>query len=465
MLQRGSGTTQSERTLVRLAERSFLRLWTYPNLYRDQGNGKEVCDLVVVFDDHIILFSDKQIAFPPGELRVAWQRWKRRAVLASVDQLVGAKRWLSSHPDRLYLDPKCEQRFPLPIDPKSAKFHLVSVAVGAAEACKRELGGTGSLVASDRSDLRDQPFVVQTLYGEEVVQVLDEVTLPLVLGHLDTVPDLLNYFAEREVLCRSARLGMSSGEENLLAAYLSSGLIGKASLLPEHPGTIVFGEDLWTGFTGEPEYKAYRQFLAPAYAWDRMIEVFNDFVIAGTMAMGNELGIAGHESRLRALARTTRLERRQLSIAFAGLFQVATHTTALFRCIRLPSRPDTVFAFVVVPQRGVPLETYRADRAGAVTGYCLSIKASHPDVLHVVGVATSPTDHRMHSEDVVHVDATQWTAELQTMAERVKAESGFYTAPTAGEVVGAAPAPFTILDQRRVKNAQKRARRARRRAP
>jgi hypothetical protein len=72
-----------------------------------------------------------------------------------------------------------------------------------------------------------------------------------------------------------------------------------------------------------------------------------------------------------------------------------------------------------------------ADRAGAVTGYCLSIKASHADVLHVVGVATSPTDHRMHSEDVVHVDATQWTAELQAMAERVKAESGFYTAPTA----------------------------------
>ena len=89
MLHRGVGSTRSERLLVQWAERSFLRLWTYPNLFRDQGDGKEICDVVVVFDDNVILISDKEIAFPPGKTDVAWKRWKRRAVLGSANQLLG----------------------------------------------------------------------------------------------------------------------------------------------------------------------------------------------------------------------------------------------------------------------------------------------------------------------------------------------------------------------------------------
>ena len=46
--------TSSERYLTRLCRRSFLRLWSWPNIYRDQhwggsALGKEVCDLLVVF--------------------------------------------------------------------------------------------------------------------------------------------------------------------------------------------------------------------------------------------------------------------------------------------------------------------------------------------------------------------------------------------------------------------------------
>ena len=40
-MQKSSGITPTERYLVRLCERAFLRLWSYPNLYRDQGGGKD----------------------------------------------------------------------------------------------------------------------------------------------------------------------------------------------------------------------------------------------------------------------------------------------------------------------------------------------------------------------------------------------------------------------------------------
>lgn len=67
---RSSGTTDSERYLSWLCGRTFLSLWTYPGLYRDQRargastDGKEPADLVVVFENDVILFSDKHCDFP-----------------------------------------------------------------------------------------------------------------------------------------------------------------------------------------------------------------------------------------------------------------------------------------------------------------------------------------------------------------------------------------------------------------
>jgi hypothetical protein len=55
--------TESERLLAKLAEKAFLSLWVFPNVYKDEGitkgQGEELCDLLVVFGDHVIIFSDK----------------------------------------------------------------------------------------------------------------------------------------------------------------------------------------------------------------------------------------------------------------------------------------------------------------------------------------------------------------------------------------------------------------------
>jgi hypothetical protein len=71
---KAEGSTEGERYLARIAERSFLNLWSYPAPYRDQkqhgvGDGKELCDLLVVCGDHIIIFSEKTIC-----------QWRRQIV-------------------------------------------------------------------------------------------------------------------------------------------------------------------------------------------------------------------------------------------------------------------------------------------------------------------------------------------------------------------------------------------------
>src|SRR5262249_23054470 len=108
---RSSGVTRAERYLSVLCERTFLSLWSYPGVYGDQlvgtmgreskqREGKEVADLLVVFERHVILFSDKDCAFPnSGNLDRDWQRWFRRAIMESAQQLWGAERWIRQYPN------------------------------------------------------------------------------------------------------------------------------------------------------------------------------------------------------------------------------------------------------------------------------------------------------------------------------------------------------------------------------
>jgi hypothetical protein len=94
------------------------------------GEGKEVCDLLVVFGDHIIIFSDKHCAFPStGDVSVDWGRWFKRAILEGAGQLWGAERWIRTFPNRLFLDRACKHRFPVPLPtPHSARYHLIAIA-------------------------------------------------------------------------------------------------------------------------------------------------------------------------------------------------------------------------------------------------------------------------------------------------------------------------------------------------
>lgn len=124
------------------------RLWSYPCVYQDKGvsqtgEGKELCDLLVVFENHILIFSDKHCVFPStGNSELDWSRWYRRSVLAAEKQLRGAERWIKDHPDRIFVDRACKQRFPVSIPSfADAKYHLLVVAHGSVQRTRQALGG------------------------------------------------------------------------------------------------------------------------------------------------------------------------------------------------------------------------------------------------------------------------------------------------------------------------------------
>jgi len=65
-IKKSEGTNKSERKLARLGKNIFLKLWSYPNVYYEKG--KELTDLLVICDNHILIFSDKKIKFDDSKV-------------------------------------------------------------------------------------------------------------------------------------------------------------------------------------------------------------------------------------------------------------------------------------------------------------------------------------------------------------------------------------------------------------
>ena len=73
-LSASGGLTASEKVLAELCDKSFLKLRTYPNLFRKPS--KELTDLLVVFGNDVIIFSDKSCGYPnTGDADLDWSRW------------------------------------------------------------------------------------------------------------------------------------------------------------------------------------------------------------------------------------------------------------------------------------------------------------------------------------------------------------------------------------------------------
>jgi hypothetical protein len=79
-ITKSEGTTPTEKYLSELCDDTFLKLWSYPNPFREPG--KELCDLIAVFGNHVFLFFDRHTnAFErESDPDRAWERWKKEAI-------------------------------------------------------------------------------------------------------------------------------------------------------------------------------------------------------------------------------------------------------------------------------------------------------------------------------------------------------------------------------------------------
>ena len=447
-IHRAEGITVTERHLKRLADRSFLSLWSYSGVYRDQGHstkgghGKEICDLLVVFENHVIIFSDKDCAFPnTGNLELDWSRWFKRAIRNSAEQVCGAERWIKLYPGRLFLDRACTQVFPLGLpDLVTANFHCVVVAHDETRRCRGELGGSGSLiilpsiVGADHYVDRGQgikPFAIGQVHPTKgYVHVFDDTSLGIVMGSLDTVSDFVAYLTKKEQFIRSGRLAFAAGEEDLLAYYLENyNEVGEHDLLvPPGAEAVAVPEDMWRNFTRHPQRLAQLDADRVSYVWDGLIETFNKHLLAGTQYHATHPGFREQERLMRFLARESRTMRRMLGGALSELVLAAPAHLRSTRVIPPFEPGKPYYVFLTVPERpDKPYDVNRRVRMNFLEALCMVTKLMYPDAQDIVGIATEAGNPEEMSEDALYLDASEWSDEQRAEAEKLQRELNLLT--------------------------------------
>lgn len=194
---RGIPVNTTEKILSDLCDIAFLKLWSFPNPYKELG--KELCDVLVVFDNNIIIFSVKNIKYNESKGIAGWQRWKRKAIDESIVQINGAEKWIKKYPNQIYLNKNCNTIIPINSSKKLKIFRIV-VAHGISDVIARISGNTsGSLGIkySDDNDFENIPYFVK-LPKSPIYHILDSSSLEILLKELDTITDFINYLKEKE---------------------------------------------------------------------------------------------------------------------------------------------------------------------------------------------------------------------------------------------------------------------------
>lgn len=429
---RSEGVTDAERYLKRLCDRSFLSMWSNTGVFNDRGTGQEVCDLLVVFDNHIIIFSDKDCEFPDtGDIELDWKRWYKKAIKKSADQVYGAERWILKYPDRLFLDQTCKIPFPITLPSSGiAKIHRIVVAHSASAKCAEIYGGSGSLRINTEVIGDDQLFTIGKVNeSKDYIHVFDDTTLDILLDKLDTISDFVAYLEKKEQFLTGKTTIISSGEEELLSLYLKD-------LNEDDEHDFIFKEDIskltaiflddegsWVNFSKSPERKAQVEADKISYFWDWLIENFTKHFREGTSYYNNHEDIKNQEMMLRLLARENRTRRRFLSNAFWEFVDKTNPSLKGSRTIISQNEKDPYYIFLVVPEtRETSYEKYREMRRELLHAHCIITKLSFPNAKDIIGIATESGRKGEGSEDLIYYDARIWTDKDRRNAERLKSD-------------------------------------------
>ena len=434
--------TPSEAYLAQLGQQAFLSLWSYPNVFTDEGKtaangvGQELSDLLVVFGDDVIVFSDKHIAFKrDGDLSINWKRWYRRAIEKSARQLIGAKRWIERYPGRLFRDAKCTQPLPAPLPPRERmRIHLVAVTRGSFDACKAYFNESseGSLRLNTGISGPEEPFTVGLVAPSEFIHVFDEVTLDRVFAELDTARDFLDYLRRREgFLTSETRVIVSAGEEQLLSLYLRSlDADGEHDfILPtagSPPDLVMLDESFWPALIEDPGYQRKKEADRASYIWDELIEQFIEHgstnAVEGLPALfGTDI-----EPAVRCMADEPRLRRRLLGECLHEFLRSVPKDKRRSRLVHSNSHPNRAYVFLAEPFLGdyASYADYRRFRTAHLGARCLVARLYAPQAVEIVGLAFDSPNSRQKggSEDLFYTWEPQFTPEMRAAAEEAQAQ-------------------------------------------
>lgn len=381
---------EAEKLVYEVCRRSFLSLWSYMNP-RQKPFGRELCDVLVVCDPDVIVFSVKHIKLPnSGKPSVDAERWRRRAVDESTTQVYGAERIIRGSQQVVRHDSSAGVAFPAASD---VRIHRIAVALGG-----------GRRVGLPFGD-----------FGKGFVHVLDELSFSILLGELDTVTDFVNYLSKKEQFFKSGGTTVFEGrEEDLLALYLHQG-----RKFPGNCDTMLIREGLWEKLRAKDEYARKQAADQDSYIVDKVIEEFCEGTLGDNLEFSSNP--TGSERAIRAIARENRFSRRVLGKSFKEFLD----QSSTVRSRKMASPSGVIYVFLATP-----LSTPRKLRVAELGNRCFVARGLYPDATRVVGLATEQYKKGQgHSLDLYHMYLPQWGSEQQKMMAQLQKEFGYFVSP------------------------------------
>lgn len=358
-----------EALVQELANKTFLEDWCYLNPLLP--NGKELCDLLVVFGEILIIFQVKTLKLnKKGELS---ENEKQK----NIKQLLGAKRQLLDLQTEIELENprRGKEKF----NPNNIKqVHLISILAGENE---------------EYSQFADE-------VKNDVVHIFNKDFTQIVMSELDTIKDFSDYLIKKELLIKDKEITIMGGEEELLGYYLWN---DRDFQKFAGSNVIMIDEGTWKLITNKPEYIKKKDEDKVSYLWDKTIDE------------AHNSGKKEYEKIAQELARTSRFERRILSKHMIGLLEGAktVKESSLRRCIPLDG---TTYCFLLT-------DAERKYRQIELQSFCIIARGKFENK-KVIGIATEKTIGKGRSFDFCLYVNEKWTEKDKKIANELSEKFG-----------------------------------------
>jgi len=437
---KSEGATSTERLLANLCDRSFLKLWSYPNPFKEDKD--ELCDLLAVFENHVFIFFDREnlaLSKEGNDPLINWNRWKKKAVDSQIRTAHGAERYIRSG-RKIFLNSDLTIPFPFDLDHKKMVVHKIIVVHGAKEACEKFsdsniYGSLGMLYVNGTPDL-PLPFMIH-MEKENPVHVFDSHNLPIIFSELDTFYDFSSYLNAKVNAVKKYDMLCYCGEEDLLAHYFlnfdesrNEHFIGT---LEKDINALMIGEGEWKDFVESEIYKRKKLADKISYHWDRLLQTTCQNTLDGTI--GGSSPLKGR-SAIHEMAKEPRFHRRELSDRMMHSIRNFPETqNRIMRSLSfMPSfYKDKGYVFLQLKVDGITDydNEYRPKRRAMLEIACGAAKNKFNHLQAVVGIAIdAPKYAQINSEDFILLDCANWTDEERDHYEKANEGLEFFKTGT-----------------------------------
>ena len=210
---------EGEEAVLRIASTTYLKYWCYPDPKDELGNGKQICDLLILFQNVAIIIEVKNYEFKGN-----YERYFNKTLKKAVSQINGAERKLFKSNMDLTI-----------------KHYLKGVA----NFDRTKYTKIQRLVVN----LSTVPLFYpggELTKSNEYVHIFNWFAFLKVVQELDTIPDFIQYLETRENTFKEKQLVIAHGEEEDWTVETNQEFLKYSSKLnpTEKPFVIISGTEL-----------------------------------------------------------------------------------------------------------------------------------------------------------------------------------------------------------------------------